>query len=147
MADVLIVDDAADVADSLAELVSLIGHSVRVAYDGNAALSEIAQSMPDVVLLDLNMPHMDGFEVARRIRARYGEGIRLIAHSAIPRMDFVRLAAGARFDSFLAKPALPIPLALAIGGRGRGWGLRTVAHDRRAAVRPTEHRRQADRHV
>lgn len=144
MADVLVVDDSRDVADSLAELVSLIGHSVRVAYDGHWALSEMAQSLPEVVLLDLNMPRMDGFEVARRVRARYGESIRLIGHSAIPRAEIAHQAADAGFDSFLAKPTLPIPLALAIGGRGRGYALRSATRDRRAGHRPSKHRRKAD---
>lgn len=147
MADVLVVDDSRDVADSLAELISLIGHSVRVAYDGNWALSEMAQSRPEVVVLDLNMPTMDGFEVARRIRARYGRSIRLVAHSATPRAEIAPRAADAGFDSFLAKPTSPIPLALAIGGRGRGYELRRASHDRRAGRRPSERRRLGDRHA
>jgi len=145
MADVLLVDDSHDAADSLAELVSLVGHSVRVAYNGQWALSEIAESAPEVVLLELNMPDMDGFEVARRVRARYGQAIRLVAHSGSPRWQVARKVMDAGFDSFLAKPASPIPLALAIGGRGREHGLRKATWDRRARPRPFEHRRQADR--
>ncbi|BBL77074.1 hybrid sensor histidine kinase/response regulator [Methylomagnum ishizawai] len=68
----LVVDDNRDAADSLALLLELLGIEVRVAYDGAAALALLAGSPPDVVLLDLGMPGMDGYEVARRIRGQPG---------------------------------------------------------------------------
>jgi PAS domain S-box-containing protein len=66
---VLLVDDNHDAADMLAELLRLAGHDVRVAYDGPAALGEAAAFAPDVALLDIGLPVMDGYELARRLRA------------------------------------------------------------------------------
>jgi signal transduction histidine kinase len=66
---ILIVDDNRDAANTLGALLQLIGADVRVAYDGETALEAVPQFHPNVVLLDLGMPGMDGYEVARRIRA------------------------------------------------------------------------------
>jgi CheY-like chemotaxis protein len=67
---VLVVDDSADTVESVAELLLLRGHAVRVALNGEEALARVAESAPDVVLLDLRMPGLDGCAVARLIRAR-----------------------------------------------------------------------------
>jgi signal transduction histidine kinase len=70
---VLVVDDNVDGAESLAKLLGLIGHEVRVAYDGPEALEVAAEFRPEVVVLDVGLPRgMDGYEVARRLRARPG---------------------------------------------------------------------------
>ncbi len=66
---VLVVDDHAETAEGLSELISLWGYEVHVAFDGPAALETAARVRPDVVLLDLTLPGMDGVEVARRLRA------------------------------------------------------------------------------
>jgi signal transduction histidine kinase/ActR/RegA family two-component response regulator len=68
--DVLVVDDNRDAADSLAALLVELGCEVRVAYDGPGALAAFDAIGPDVLFLDLGMPHLDGYEVARRIRQR-----------------------------------------------------------------------------
>jgi signal transduction histidine kinase/CheY-like chemotaxis protein len=65
---VLVVDDHADAADSLAMLLTMEGHQVRVAHNGPAAVEAVRADPPDVVLLDLGMPGMDGYEVARRLK-------------------------------------------------------------------------------
>ena len=65
------VDDSRDAADSLRVLLELLGAEVRVAYDGAAALDAFPGYQPEVVLLDIGMPGMDGYEVARRIRQAY----------------------------------------------------------------------------
>lgn len=65
---VLVVDDEHDTTDGFVRLVSRWGHAVRLAYDGPAGLKVAAAQHPDVVLLDIAMPHMDGFEVARQLR-------------------------------------------------------------------------------
>jgi CheY-like chemotaxis protein len=70
---VLVVDDSPDAANSLAELLSLHGHAVIVALGGAAALERIGERVPDVVLLDIRMPGMDGYEVARQIKERCAE--------------------------------------------------------------------------
>jgi signal transduction histidine kinase len=67
---ILVVDDNRDAADTLAELLLVIGADVRVEYDGASALEAIGAFRPRVVMLDLGMPGMDGFEVARRIRSQ-----------------------------------------------------------------------------
>jgi CheY-like chemotaxis protein len=67
---VLIVDDNRDAAESLAALLDLLGHRADTAFGGEEALETIDAACPDVVLLDIGMPGMDGHEVARRIRAR-----------------------------------------------------------------------------
>ena len=65
---ILTVDDNVDLADTLAMVLGLWGHTVRTAYDGLAALEVAASFHPDVVLVDLGLPKMDGLEVARRLR-------------------------------------------------------------------------------
>jgi len=67
---VLVVDDNIDAAHTLAMLVQLAGHDVRIAYDGPPALTLAQTFQPQVVLLDLNLPAMDGYEVARKLRER-----------------------------------------------------------------------------
>src|SRR5262249_8287234 len=65
---VLIIDDDKTGADSLADLVRVLGHTVQVAYGPRAAISQLALFTPDIVLLDLNMPGINGFEVCRYLR-------------------------------------------------------------------------------
>lgn len=66
---ILVVDDNVDAAEMLAEALRLAGHEVREEHDGPSALAAVAEFHPDVILLDLGLPGMDGFEVARRLRA------------------------------------------------------------------------------
>jgi CheY-like chemotaxis protein len=68
MRRVLIVDDNADAAQTMQLLLKSLGHDVRVANDGGEALEAAAEFRPDIVLLDIGMPGMDGYEVARRLR-------------------------------------------------------------------------------
>src|SRR5689334_8611555 len=72
--DVLVVDDQVDAAESLAELLEGVGHSVRVVYDGTAAIAAGVIAPPDVLLLDIGLPGADGWEVARRVRSAPGGG-------------------------------------------------------------------------
>jgi CheY-like chemotaxis protein len=77
---ILVVDDNADAATSLGRLLNLSGYNVSVAHDGLAALDEVTQFRPQVVLLDLGMPGMDGLETAARIRELpAGKDLSLIA--------------------------------------------------------------------
>jgi CheY-like chemotaxis protein len=68
--EVLVVDDEPDLADSAALLLSLLGHRVAVAYDGPSAVAQASSTRPDVVLLSVDVPGMDGYEVCRLLRAR-----------------------------------------------------------------------------
>ena len=99
---VLVVDDEQDAALTLAELLQSHGHDTRVAYDGQAAVTTARRFEPDVVLLDLGLPDIDGYEVAKRIRAQAKGPIRLVAVTGYQR-DEARLR-GAGFDDHVIKP-------------------------------------------
>jgi CheY-like chemotaxis protein len=100
-----VVDDNRDAADTLAMLVKGLGASVRVAYDGAAALEILPIFAPDIVLLDLGMPGMDGYEVARRIRQLpTGAGIMLVAVTGWGEEKDQHRTREAGFDHHLVKP-------------------------------------------
>ena len=84
MPTVLIVEDNRALADAVAEVLRSIGYGTLIAHDGEAALSEVERSEPDVAIVDLELPAIDGLEVARRLREGYGKRIRLIANTAWP---------------------------------------------------------------
>src|SRR5262245_10839281 len=103
---VLVVDDNADTADTLATLLELEGHQVKLAHDGPTALAAAATFRPDAVVLDLGLPGMDGFEVARRLRDRAGgNGPVLVAVSGYGQDEDRHRARQAGFDHHLVKPA------------------------------------------
>jgi PAS domain S-box-containing protein len=108
---VLVVDDSRDAADSLAQIVAMLGHGADVAYDGGAAVARVRESAPDVVLCDIGLPGMDGYEVAREIRALLGDRIRLFAVTGYAQPEDLARAAEAGFDGHLAKPTTPERLA------------------------------------
>jgi PAS domain S-box-containing protein len=102
---VLIVDDNRDSADALAKLLSAAGDEVRTAYEGWSALDEAASFKPGVVLLDLGMPTLDGYEVCRRIRKQpWGRGVLMIALTGWGRAEDRRRTREAGFDAHLVKP-------------------------------------------
>src|SRR6476660_9803215 len=73
MPTVLIVEDNLALADAVAEVLSSIGYCTLIAHDGEAALSEVERCLPEVVIVDLELPAIDGLEVARRLREGYGK--------------------------------------------------------------------------
>jgi CheY-like chemotaxis protein len=103
---ILVVDDNADAADSMAFLLELDGHEARIARDGLHAVDAAAHWTPDVVLLDIDLPKLDGYEVARRIRAQpHGvNGVMLIAITGWGQDDDRRRSRDAGFDAHLTKP-------------------------------------------
>ncbi len=102
---VLVIEDNQDSAESLAELLGLWGHDVQVAYDGTTALELAAQHHPEVVLSDIGLPGMDGYELARRLRSAPGVARAvLIALTGYGRDDDKRRALEAGFDHHLVKP-------------------------------------------
>jgi PAS domain S-box-containing protein len=104
----LVVDDNKDAALSLAMLLRLQGHDVRVAHDGVSALQIAATFGPQVVFLDLGMPRMDGYEVARRLREQPGlEGVVLAALTGWGQQEDRRRTADAGFSHHLVKPPEP----------------------------------------
>jgi CheY-like chemotaxis protein len=105
---VLVADDLRDSADSLGLVIELMGHQVEVVYDGEAALHAAERLRPDVVLLDLGMPKLDGFAVCRGIRERpWGSPVRLIAQSGWGQEEDRRRTAEAGFDHHIVKPIDP----------------------------------------
>jgi two-component system, sensor histidine kinase len=105
MLRVLIVDDCPDTTRSLSVLTRLWGHEARVAHDGARALEEARGFRPDVVLLDIGMPRLDGLEAARQLRQTPGmEGVMLVAVTGHGREEDRHRASQAGFDYFLLKP-------------------------------------------
>jgi two-component system CheB/CheR fusion protein len=102
---ILVVDDNADAAESLAKLLRLLGHEVRTANDGEGALQAACAQPPDVVLLDIGLPGMDGCEVARRMHAEPGlNRTLLIAITGYGQEEDKRRSQEAGFDAHLIKP-------------------------------------------
>jgi PAS domain S-box-containing protein len=102
---ILVVDDNPDAADSLALLLDLRGHRAEAVHDPGAALAFVRENEPDAVLLDIGMPQMDGYEVARRLRA---DGITavLVAVTGYGQPDDVERAHLAGFDAHVTKPVI-----------------------------------------
>ncbi|MGZ8245483.1 PAS domain S-box protein [Methylomagnum sp.] len=101
----LVVDDNRDAADSLALLLDALDYDVRVAYDGSTALDILGAFKPAVVLLDIGMPGMDGYETARRVRRHpAGQDVTLIALTGWGQEEDRRRTQAAGFDHHLVKP-------------------------------------------
>jgi CheY-like chemotaxis protein len=101
---VLVVDDNADAADLLGEVLAHHGHVVKVAHGGPEALEIAGRWSPDVAVLDLGLPGMDGFELARALRGRFGGALRLVALTGYGQSRDRRAAEAAGFDAHLVKP-------------------------------------------
>ncbi len=120
---VLVVDDSADTARAMARLLGVEGYDVRVAHDGRAALDAAREHRPDVILLDIGLPGMNGYEVARAVRRDPDlAGVTLIAISGYGQDHDRRRSLDSGFDHHLVKPvdygvlyellaAVPNPLA------------------------------------
>jgi CheY-like chemotaxis protein len=102
---ILIADDDKDVADSLALLLRVFGHQVLSVYDGPDALAAALTFRPDIIFLDIGMPNMDGYEVARQFRATpEGASTFLVALTGFGRTEDSRRAEEAGFDRHILKP-------------------------------------------
>jgi PAS domain S-box-containing protein len=102
---VLVVDDNRDAADTLAILLDMDGYDTSVAHSGKDALEHVHRQRPDAVILDIGMPDLNGYEVARRIRAEpEGRGVFLLAITGWGHPDDVARAKAAGFDEHLTKP-------------------------------------------
>jgi len=109
---VLVVDDNRDAAESLALMLELDGHTVRMAHDGASAVEIAATWQPDVVLLDIGLPGMNGYEAARRMRALPRKRpMRIVATTGWGQEEDRAKSAQAGFDAHLVKPVEPAQLA------------------------------------
>jgi signal transduction histidine kinase len=108
---ILVVDDNRDAADSLAMMLTMMGHEIQKAYDGLAAVQAAAASRPDVVLLDIGLPKMNGYEAARYIREQpWGGHMIVIAVTGWGQEEDRRRALEAGCDHHLTKPVDPAAL-------------------------------------
>ena len=109
---ILIVEDNQDSREMMRLLLELAGHEVHEAIDGPGGIEAIVAVRPDVALVDLGLPRLDGFEVARQVRAtEAGQGVRLIALTGYGLPDDQRRSREAGFDAHLVKPVDPQQLA------------------------------------
>jgi CheY-like chemotaxis protein len=108
---ILIVEDHADGRESLRRLLELYGHHVEVARDGVEGVEKALASPPEVAVVDIGLPRLDGYQVARRIREALGRRVLLIAHTGYSQPAERQRALEAGFDVFLAKPLDPQELA------------------------------------
>jgi signal transduction histidine kinase/CheY-like chemotaxis protein len=114
---ILAVDDNRDAADSLAIMLRTMGHEVRTAYDGLEAVQAAATFRPEVVLLDIGLPKMNGYEAARHIRGQpWGKGMALIALTGWGQDEDKRRALEAGFDHHLTKPVEAAALEKLLAG-------------------------------
>jgi len=110
-----VVDDNRDAAESLGMLLEMENCIVSVAFDGLQALAALEQFQPEIVLLDIGMPGMDGYELARRMRATsWGADLVLVALTGWGQADDKRRAMDAGFNEHLTKPVDPDLLARVI---------------------------------
>ena len=101
-------DDNPEAAHALAVMLELWGHEVVVAHDGRAALEQVRRWHPQVVLLDIGLPGMDGFEVAAALRRESGQrSLRVISMSGMGRADDFARALESGIDQHLHKPVEP----------------------------------------
>jgi signal transduction histidine kinase len=113
---VLVVDDSTDAAESLAKLLRLAGHEVLVAHDGPEALVIAEAERPAVMLLDIGLPGMDGYEVCRRIRQQGRSDARIIAVTGYGQERDRERSRDAGFDSHAVKPVDPSELMKLVSG-------------------------------
>jgi len=104
---VLVVEDDPDSAQSLAMLLQIWGHRVEIALDGRQALDAARSFGPEIVLLDIGIPGLDGYEVAERLRSEHGSGLKLVALTGYGREDDRQRSRDAGFDRHMTKPLEP----------------------------------------
>jgi CheY-like chemotaxis protein len=117
-ARILVVDDNRDSAESLTMFLRLVGNDVHSAYDGLEGVEAAERLKPDVVLLDIGMPGLNGIDACRRIRSQpWGANILVIALTGWAQEEDRRLTAAAGFDAHLVKPIDPADVMKLIAAR------------------------------
>ncbi len=109
---ILVADDNRDAAESLAMILAILGHEVHTASDGQEAVDAAEALRPDMVVLDIGMPRLNGYQAARRIREQpWGRNIVLVALTGWGQAEDKRQAMAAGFTAHMVKPAEPTALA------------------------------------
>ncbi len=108
---VVVIDDNHDAANVTAMLVQALGGECRIAYDGTSGVQEVLAYRPEIVLLDIGMPGLDGYEVCSRIRRELGRGVIVVALTGFGQQEDREKAARSGFDAHLTKPPDPKELA------------------------------------
>jgi len=101
---VLVVEDDPETADSLAALVGISGHEARIAYDGRSAIRNVRDDDYQLVLLDIGLPDMDGYEVARRLTLLGQRSLSIVALTGYASDEDLRRSDGAGLDAHIIKP-------------------------------------------
>jgi CheY-like chemotaxis protein len=113
---ILLVEDNRDAREVLRLVLELDGHKVETAADGLVAVRLAAASAPDVVLIDIGLPQLDGYEVGRRIRKRLGRAVRLVALTGYGDRGAPRQASEVGFDAYVVKPVAAEDLSRLLAG-------------------------------
>jgi CheY-like chemotaxis protein len=114
---ILVVEDSVDSAETMAELLKIWGHEVRLAHDGQEALRVAREYRPDIVFLDIGLPDMDGYAVADRLREEGLGGELLVALTGYSKDETKERGGPATFDRHLLKPVTPDALSSVLGER------------------------------
>jgi CheY-like chemotaxis protein len=101
---ILLIEDNPDGRETLQALLELLGHRVEAAADGTEGVAKALTGRPEIIVTDIGLPGLDGYQVARQLRAALGRSVFLIALTAYGQPEDRRLAAEAGFDVFLVKP-------------------------------------------
>jgi CheY-like chemotaxis protein len=115
---VVVIDDNADAANAMALLVAALGGESNVAYDGESGLTQVISARPDLVLLDIGMPGIDGYETCRRIRKALGSDVIVVAMTGWGQDQDKEEARRAGFDAHLTKPVDPATLERVLAASG-----------------------------
>jgi CheY-like chemotaxis protein/two-component sensor histidine kinase len=114
---IMVADDNRDAADTLASMLKLFGHEVCIAYDGQEAVELAERFQPDLALLDIGMPRLNGYDAARTIRSQpRGREIKIVALSGWGQPEDKRRSQSAGFDEHLVKPVDPATLGRLLAG-------------------------------
>ncbi|HWB79781.1 MAG TPA: hybrid sensor histidine kinase/response regulator [Nannocystaceae bacterium] len=113
---VVLVDDNADMVELLADVLRTAGHRVEAACDGPAGLARILAVRPDVAIVDIGLPGLDGFTLARRVREQLGRDIRLVAITGYGQPEDREGTRQAGYDEHLVKPATPEQVLASLSG-------------------------------
>ena len=141
---VLIVEDSQDARSSLRSILEMAGHAVSTAEDGLRGLRQLTEADPDVALIDIGLPGMDGYELARRARAS-GSRALLVAITGYGQLGDKELAREAGFDAHFTKPAAMEPLLALIAGTPAAWRAAALSPTRARSARPSAPRTRPPR--